>query len=336
MLKRVVSGSFRQAETARNPVLSLQIAISGLRGRLHGMQEVGGSSPPGSTGTEPLLARGFCRCGVGAGSAGIGGVFRHVRGSALQPVADVDAVAPHHGADDPLSPQAIAVFASRPGSTCDLHAARMNCMSTIQVRNVPEDLHHQLKARAAGQGRSLSDYVLDELRVAANRPTMGEGSPPSTRCRHPSARPRRQPRSSPTSGAAPVTRLVADASAIVDLLAGAPNAPAITRVLAPFPEIDVPDTPRRSDLRPPRHAASRRHRRRPAERALQLLPELRVARHPVEPLARSIWSMRDTLTAYDAAYLAVAQNINAQLLTTDRGLAAAARQDQRLIEITAP
>lgn len=47
-------------------------------------------------------------------------------------------------------------------------------MSTIQVRNVPEDLHRQLKARAAGRGRSLSDYVLDELRVAATRPTMGE------------------------------------------------------------------------------------------------------------------------------------------------------------------
>jgi plasmid stability protein len=47
-------------------------------------------------------------------------------------------------------------------------------MSTIQVRNVPEDLHRQLKARAAGQGRSLSDYVLGELRVAAHRPTMGE------------------------------------------------------------------------------------------------------------------------------------------------------------------
>jgi plasmid stability protein len=50
----------------------------------------------------------------------------------------------------------------------------MNRMSTIQVRNVPEELHRQLKTRAAGQGRSLSDYVLDELRVAANRPTMGE------------------------------------------------------------------------------------------------------------------------------------------------------------------
>jgi plasmid stability protein len=50
----------------------------------------------------------------------------------------------------------------------------MYCMSTIQVRNVPEDLHRRLKARAAGQGRSLSDYVLDELRVAATRPTMDE------------------------------------------------------------------------------------------------------------------------------------------------------------------
>lgn len=45
-------------------------------------------------------------------------------------------------------------------------------MSTIQVRNVPEQLHRQLKARAAQEGRTLSDYVLDELRVAAGRPTM--------------------------------------------------------------------------------------------------------------------------------------------------------------------
>lgn len=74
----------------------------------------------------------------------------------------------------------------------------------------------------------------------------------------------------------------------------------------------------------------------PAERAFQLLPELRIVRHPVEPLARSMWSMRDTLTAYDAACLAVAQNINARLLTTDRRLAAAAERDERLVKITAP
>lgn len=45
-------------------------------------------------------------------------------------------------------------------------------MSTIQIRNVPEHLHKQLKVRAAQEGRTLSDYVLDELRVAAGRPNM--------------------------------------------------------------------------------------------------------------------------------------------------------------------
>jgi len=58
--------------------------------------------------------------------------------------------------------------------TCDWHVLRMNRMSTIQVRNVPEQLHKQLKVRAAQEGRTLSDYVLDELRVAAGRPTMSQ------------------------------------------------------------------------------------------------------------------------------------------------------------------
>jgi len=46
-------------------------------------------------------------------------------------------------------------------------------MPTIQVRrNVPEQLHRQLKVRAAQEGLTLSDYVLEELRVAAGSPTM--------------------------------------------------------------------------------------------------------------------------------------------------------------------
>jgi predicted nucleic acid-binding protein len=131
-----------------------------------------------------------------------------------------------------------------------------------------------------------------------------------------------------------VTRLVADASAIVDLLAGAPNAAAITAALAPFPEIDVPEHFHVEAISALRGLLLRRdlaadH----AERALQLLAELRVVRHPIEPLMRAVWSMRDTLTAYDAVYLAVAQDIDAQLLTTDNALAAAARRDDRLNEI---
>lgn len=47
-------------------------------------------------------------------------------------------------------------------------------MKTLQVRNVPDDLHRTLKVRAAQQGRSLSDYLLEELRRIAERPTMEE------------------------------------------------------------------------------------------------------------------------------------------------------------------
>lgn len=45
-------------------------------------------------------------------------------------------------------------------------------MATIQVRGVPEGLHKALKVRAAEVGQTLSDYLLDELRVIARRPTM--------------------------------------------------------------------------------------------------------------------------------------------------------------------
>jgi plasmid stability protein len=44
----------------------------------------------------------------------------------------------------------------------------------IQIRNVPEDLHRRLKARAALAGMSLSDYLLREMREVASRPTVEE------------------------------------------------------------------------------------------------------------------------------------------------------------------
>lgn len=47
-------------------------------------------------------------------------------------------------------------------------------MSMIQIRNVPEDLHRKLKARAVLEGKSLSDYLLDEMRRIAERPTLAE------------------------------------------------------------------------------------------------------------------------------------------------------------------
>lgn len=56
-------------------------------------------------------------------------------------------------------------------STC-LHPLRMSVM--VQIRNVPEALHRRLKSRAALAGMSLSDYLLDEIRRVAERPTIDE------------------------------------------------------------------------------------------------------------------------------------------------------------------
>jgi plasmid stability protein len=47
-------------------------------------------------------------------------------------------------------------------------------MSMIQIRNVPDELHRELKSRAALNGMTLSDYLLGELRSLAVRPTMRE------------------------------------------------------------------------------------------------------------------------------------------------------------------
>ena len=44
----------------------------------------------------------------------------------------------------------------------------------IQIRNVPDALHRQLKSRAALAGMSLSDYLLSEIRQVADRPTLDE------------------------------------------------------------------------------------------------------------------------------------------------------------------
>jgi antitoxin FitA len=44
----------------------------------------------------------------------------------------------------------------------------------IQVRNVPDELHRRLKARAALAGMSLSEYLLRELKRTVARPTAEE------------------------------------------------------------------------------------------------------------------------------------------------------------------
>jgi plasmid stability protein len=49
-------------------------------------------------------------------------------------------------------------------------------MGMIQIRNVPEDVHRALKARAASMGLSLSDYLNQELARLAALPRFEEVS----------------------------------------------------------------------------------------------------------------------------------------------------------------
>ena len=44
-------------------------------------------------------------------------------------------------------------------------------MKMIQIRNVPDELHRSLKARAAREGRTLSDLILSDLPRIADTPS---------------------------------------------------------------------------------------------------------------------------------------------------------------------
>lgn len=47
-------------------------------------------------------------------------------------------------------------------------------MGLIQIRDVPDDVHRTLKARAAARGTTLSDYLRVEIERVARTPTAEE------------------------------------------------------------------------------------------------------------------------------------------------------------------
>ena len=55
--------------------------------------------------------------------------------------------------------------------------------------------------------------------------------------------------------------------------------------------------------------------------ALGILVDFPLARYPHLPLLERIWQLRQGVTAYDAAYLALAEALDARLVTRDHALA---------------
>jgi antitoxin FitA len=65
----------------------------------------------------------------------------------------------------------------KPAEILDMSAARVSVghmSKMIQIRNVPDDLHRQLKIRAAAAGMSMSDYIKRELDLRTRNSTIAE------------------------------------------------------------------------------------------------------------------------------------------------------------------
>ena len=60
-----------------------------------------------------------------------------------------------------------------------------------------------------------------------------------------------------------------------------------------------------------------------ADEAIEDLLDLRISRYPHSLLLPRIWHYRHTISAYDAAYVVLAEEIGATLITRDRQLASA-------------
>jgi predicted nucleic acid-binding protein len=119
--------------------------------------------------------------------------------------------------------------------------------------------------------------------------------------------------------------IVLDASAALEVLLRTPASAAIEeRLFAPGETLHAPhliDVEIAQVLR--RYARSGQASAERCEIALEDWAEFRVTRYAHEPLLARMWALRDNFTAYDAAYVALAEGLEAPLLTRDARLARA-------------
>ncbi len=118
--------------------------------------------------------------------------------------------------------------------------------------------------------------------------------------------------------------IVVDASALLEVLLRTPAAPAVeSHMFAPGQTLHAPHLLDIEVAQVIRKYAARGEI--DAERgrlALEDLGDLKLRRYPHEFLLPRIWSLRNNVTAYDAAYIALAEALDAALLTRDHSLAA--------------
>ena len=118
--------------------------------------------------------------------------------------------------------------------------------------------------------------------------------------------------------------IVLDSSAVVEWLLGLPLANDVADRITAADSLHAPallDVEVAQVVR--RYAASGEITPQTGERALKALAELDAVRYTHELLLPVIWKLRDNLTAYDAAFAALAAALDAPLVTLDTRLARA-------------
>ena len=116
--------------------------------------------------------------------------------------------------------------------------------------------------------------------------------------------------------------IVIDASAILELLLGTDRGEGVAeRALSPRERMQAPhllDIEVAQALR--RLVQLKGIKATRAEQALDDLAGFIIERHAHQDLLPRIWQLRNSLTAYDAAYVALAEAVDAPLLTCDAKL----------------
>ena len=119
--------------------------------------------------------------------------------------------------------------------------------------------------------------------------------------------------------------IVLDASAVLELLLGTARGRSVAaRISDPALSLNAPhliDIEVAQALR--RYVREGDLDAEAAAAALQDLRALDLERHPHEPLLDRVWALRGNLTAYDATYVALAEALDAVLLTCDARLSRA-------------
>lgn len=126
--------------------------------------------------------------------------------------------------------------------------------------------------------------------------------------------------------------IVVDASALLEILLRTPAAKAVETRL--FDSRETLHAPHLLDVEVAqvvrRYAAAGELDRERGRAALTDLADFPLRRYPHSFLLPRVWELRDNFTAYDAVYVALAEALDAPLITRDQRLATAASRHVRV------